>query len=160
MKFCKNCSASNAYNAQFCQECGTALSPIEPMQSLEKPAGGVDAASLAKSVPARAAALQGMRRADVMFVLDCTGSMQGEIDAIKDVITSFADTVGSEGMRVRVGLVEFHDRLIGEEHRVLTFAGEPFTADPSAFRLHIAALCATGGGEGPKSSLDAINQWC
>jgi len=156
MKVCSNCGASNADAARFCSECGTALAPVDPTKSVEKPASSVDAASLAKSIAARAATLQGKRRADVMFVLDCTGSMQGEIDAIKDAITAFADTIESDGVRVRVGLIEFRDRLIGEEHRVLTFAGEPFTADPSIFRREVSTLRATGGGDEPESSLDAV----
>jgi Mg-chelatase subunit ChlD len=126
------------------------------MKSVETPVGTVDAAGVAKSIAARMADLQGRRRADVMFVLDCTGSMQGEIDAIKDAITAFADTIESDGVRVRVGLIEFRDRLIGEEHRVLTFGGEPFTADPTVFRREISALKASGGGDEPESSLDAL----
>ena len=96
------------------------------------------------------------RKVDVMFVLDCTGSMQGEIDAIRDAILSFADTIASDGVRARVGLIEFRDRLIGEEHRVLTFAGQPFTNDPVAFRSQVQPLRATGGGDEPESSLDAL----
>jgi Mg-chelatase subunit ChlD len=133
-----------------------------PVESVKAPdaatasAGMVDAASMAKSVATHAATLQARRKADVLFVLDCTGSMQGEIDAIKDAIMSFADTIESDGVRVRVGLIEFRDRLIGEEHRVLTFTGEPFTSDPAVFRRAVAALQAEGGGDEPESSLDAL----
>lgn len=159
MRICSSCGASNADAAKFCNECGTALVSVEPVGSADKPvgaSGAVDAGSLAKSISAKAEALQGKRKADIMFVLDCTGSMQGEIDAIKDAITAFADTIESEGVRVRVGLIEFRDRLIGEEPRVLTFAGQPFTNDPAAFRREVAALRATGGGDEPESSLDAV----
>ncbi|MCS6862362.1 MAG: VWA domain-containing protein [Abditibacteriales bacterium] len=159
MKTCSNCGASNADAAKFCNECGTALAPVELVKSMVSPDAApkaVDPASLARSIAAKAEALQGRRRADIMFVLDCTGSMQGEIDAIKDTITAFADTIESEGVRVRVGLIEFRDRLIGEEPRVLTFAGQPFTNDPAAFRREVSALQATGGGDAPESSLDAV----
>ena len=33
-----------------------------------------------------------------MFVLDCTGSMQGEIDGIKETIMEFADTIEKDGV--------------------------------------------------------------
>ena len=96
------------------------------------------------------------RQVDIMFVLDCTESMRGEISAIKDAIASFADTIKSEGVRARVGLIEFRDRLFHEEHRVITFNGEVFTNDPSLFRQQIDHLRATGGGDIPESSLDAL----
>jgi len=159
MKMCSNCGASNADAAKFCSECGAALAPVEPVKSAVEPVDAskaVDPDTFARSIAARAEALQGKRKADIMFVLDCTGSMQGEIDAIKDAITAFADTIESEGVRVRVGLIEFRDRLIGEEPRLLTFAGQPFTNDPAAFRREVSALRATGGGDEPESSLDAV----
>jgi Mg-chelatase subunit ChlD len=96
------------------------------------------------------------RQVDIMFVLDCTESMRGEISAIKDAIASFADTIQSEGVRARVGLIEFRDRLIHEEHRVITFNGNVFTDDPSLFRQQIDYLRASGGGDIPESSLDAL----
>ncbi|BAU13202.1 hypothetical protein LEP3755_37410 [Leptolyngbya sp. NIES-3755] len=100
--------------------------------------------------------IQNQRKADILFVLDCTGSMQGEIDAVRDAITSFADTIQSQSVRARVGLIEFRDRLIGEEQRVLLFEGEPFTSNPTLFREQVGKLRASGGGDEPESSLDAV----
>lgn len=100
--------------------------------------------------------IQNQRKADILFVLDCTGSMQGEIDAVRDAITSFADTIQSQSVRARVGLIEFRDRLIHEEQRVLLFNGEPFTSDAALFREQVAHLRAKGGGDEPESSLDAV----
>lgn len=100
--------------------------------------------------------LEKKHRADIMFILDCTQSMKGELDAIRDAIISFVDTIRSEGVRVRIGLVEFRDRLIDEEHRVILFDGEPFTSDPVLFKREVMKLSATGGGDIPESSLDAV----
>lgn len=127
---------------------------VPPIKSLSE--SELNAYSLATSLSSRLGALQGKRRADIMFVLDCTGSMRGEIEAIKDAIIDFANTIESDGVRVRVGLVEFRDRLNREEHRVLTFNGQPFTNSPDAFRSEVAKLRAGGGGDDPESSLDAI----
>jgi len=112
--------------------------------------------SLGQSIATMAQELQNQRKADIMFVLDCTGSMQGEIDAIKETIMDFADSIELQGVRVRVGLVEFRDRLINQEHRVLLFDGEPFTDDSNRFRQEVAKLRAGGGGDEPESSLDAL----
>lgn len=137
--------------------------PPDPTRRSEPSEGesekSVNAKRLARSITYRAESLQALqdkRKADIMFVLDCTHSMKGEIEAIKDAIMMFVDSVHADGVRVRVGLVEFRDRLIGEEHRVLVFDGEPFTNDPAAFRREVSELKAAGGGDEPESSLDAI----
>jgi Mg-chelatase subunit ChlD len=133
---------------------------LAPTPSAEAPA--VDASRLARSITRRSEGvgrleeLYRKRRADIMFVLDCTGSMKGEIDAIRDAIIGFVDSIQSEGVRARVGLIEFRDRLIDEEHRALLFDGQPFTSDPAAFRREVSVLRAGGGGDEPESSLDAI----
>lgn len=175
MKICINCGASNPNNQRYCNHCGTFLGQIAT------PNGGVAAPTQPQVIPPtvisprspvpptkplsaselkllnkKLAAMQNKRSADIMFVLDCTGSMGGEIEAIKDAIMDFADSIESNGVRVRVGLVEFRDRLIKEEHRVLTFNDQPFTDNPELFRQKVAQLRAGGGGDEPESSLDAI----
>jgi Mg-chelatase subunit ChlD len=145
---CTKCKASNRDNARFCNECGFALTPLGTAPSSDR--------RPTEHITIKREALHKKRRADVMFVLDCTGSMQGEIEAIKDSIIDFADTITSQGVRVRVGLIEFRDRLIGEEHRVLRFKGQIFTDDPVIFRSEVSALKAIGGGDDPESSLDAL----
>lgn len=121
-----------------------------PSQADSLDLGEFKALSLYQSVISK------QRKADIVFVLDCTHSMQGEIDAVKDAIADFADTIEAEAVRARVGLIEFRDRLIREEHRVITFNGQPFTSDPKLFRQQIAHLRAHGGGDLPESSLDAV----
>ena len=116
----------------------------------------INAQSAIEAVQGRLQQLQAKRQADIMFVLDCTESMDGEIEAIKDAIIDFANSIESEGVRARVGLVEFRDRLCNEEQRVLTFKGEVFTNDTAAFRREVAKLKAIGGGDWPESSLDGI----
>lgn len=96
------------------------------------------------------------RKADIIFVLDCTSSMRGEIEAIKDAIMQFVDSIQSSGVRARVGLVKFRDRLNGERQRVLKFKGEALTTDAKAFRSAVSTLKAKGGGDEPESSLDAL----
>lgn len=161
MKICPNCGAANSDSAKFCCECATALSPAKSLKSVSVSAAAgtlpkLRAADMASVIMEKSSILQGQRKADVMFVLDCTGSMQGEIDAIRDAITGFADTIKSDGVRVRVGLIEFRDRLIDEEHRVLSFDGEVFTNNPTTFKREVSKLKASGGGDEPESSLDAL----
>lgn len=154
MKKCSHCGAANIDSAKFCNDCGTALPA--PLAKTVKITPSLEAGSFAEALKTKAKTLENKRRADIMFVLDCTGSMRGEIDAIRDAITAFADSIASDGVRCRVGLIEFRDRLIKEEHRALIFDGEPFTSNPAVFRREVAKLTATGGGDDPESSLDAI----
>jgi hypothetical protein len=96
VKQCPNCAASNPDGARYCSECGHALAvthigepaapPMRPVEPLDPAVGGLDAHTIARTLATRADVLQGKRKADILFVLDCTGSMQGEIDAIRDGI--------------------------------------------------------------------------
>jgi Mg-chelatase subunit ChlD len=132
--------------------------PSEQFQSSAEQLQSAEEAS-ARSATRKHEDLQRMqekRKADIVFVLDCTSSMRGEIEAIKDAIMMFVDSIKTSGVRVRVGLVEFRDRLINEEHRALGFDGEPFTTDPQIFRREASKLKAKGGGDVPESSLDAL----
>jgi hypothetical protein len=159
MKICSNCGASNFDKAKFCGECGASLETGDTPKTtgeVESKLPKFDLTKLGSSLATKAKLLENKRKADIIFVLDCTGSMQGEIDAIKDAITSFADTIEAEGVRARVGLVAFRDRLHGEEAQVLTFQGQPFTADATAFRREVSQLKAGGGGDLPESSLDGV----
>lgn len=100
------------------------------------------------------------RKADILFCLDCTGSMKGEMEAVKDTVAELSETMGKDGMHVRLGLIEFRDRLFGEEHKVHNFGGQVFTNDPAAFRCKVSGLKAGGGHDEPESSLDAIMLAC
>lgn len=152
MKTCPKCGASNLDNAKFCNECGIKLETTLVAKTVKS----YPPEKFAETLKQRAATLAEKRKADIMFVLDCTGSMQGEIDGIKETIMEFADTIEKDGVRVRVGLIEFRDRLINEEHKVLKFNGKVFTNNPSLFRQEVAKLRANGGGDAPESSLDAV----
>jgi hypothetical protein len=91
-----------------------------------------------------------------MFVFDCTGSMQGEIRAMQDAIIDFAEAVKSEGLDIRLGLIEFRDRFENEEHILHLFDGNVFATDMTKFKQIVDTLKAKGGGPTPESSPDAL----
>ncbi len=95
-------------------------------------------------------------RVDVMFAIDCTGSMGGEIEGVKSAVIEFAGIIESDGIAIRLGLIEYRDRLNGEEPVLHTFDGNVFTEKPAQFREQVACLNATGGGPEPESTFDAI----
>lgn len=149
MLVCPNCKAFNSRGAEFCRDCHAPL-----------PRGSFQGVAAPQYQPASKRSHPPMEpkvtRADILFVLDCTYSMRGELEAIRDTIVSFANSIQSEKVRVRVGLIQFRDRFYGEEHRVMLFEGEPFTQDPTLFQEAAARLEAVGGGDIPESSLDAL----
>jgi hypothetical protein len=92
----------------------------------------------ARSLPAR-------RTVDLAFVLDTTGSMGEEIEAVKSTIRTVAARLGAEQTDVRIGLVEYKDR--GDPEVTRTY---PFSSDLRAFSHSVAALSAGGGGDAPE----------
>ena len=181
MKICSRCAAANSDSAKFCSECGLTLAseapavtapvrvdspspaeafPLAPADATST-SGRLNIGALSAAMSSKARQLDGPRKADIMFVLDCTASMKPELEVIKSAILSFTDTVANEGVQTRIGLVAFRDRHAqkgrpGEEALVMDFGGTPFTSDPAQFRQAVEPLTAEGGGDIPESSLDAI----
>lgn len=89
--------------------------------------------------------LPARRTVDLAFVLDTTGSMAEEIDAVKSTIRAVTAKLGSDQTAVRIGLVEYKDR--GD--REVTHA-YPFSSDLAAFSRSVARLTAGGGGDYPE----------
>jgi hypothetical protein len=93
---------------------------------------------------------------DVLFVLDVTGSMGWAITGVRDGINDFVARLG-EKLDSRIGLIAYRDhKSEREEPEVLKFDGKLFTKNTAAFQAEVAKLRATGGGDEPESTLDAI----
>jgi hypothetical protein len=160
MKICQNCGCSNRDNAKFCMECGMVLTSETPVPNEDRELGSVLSQDVIEEKLKSTLEEKLKRRADIMFCLDCTGSMGGEIEAIKSTIIEFSEMIERDGIRTRIGLIEFRDRLYEEEHKVHDFGGQVFTKDPVAFKNGISEVKAEGGHDEPESSLDAIMLAC
>lgn len=97
-------------------------------------------------------------QADIVFVLDVTASMGNQIDGLKGGIGTFARDLAAAKVDARFGCVAFRDLDEGQPSQALTFKGAQFTDDAGAFRDAVATLRATGGGDDPESSLEAITE--
>ncbi len=93
-----------------------------------------------------ARALAGRPVIDIAFILDTTGSMGEEIDAVKDTIRQVAAGIDGLGVDVRIAMVEYRDRGDSYVTRV-----HPFTGDLQRFAAAVAAIDADGGGDLPES---------
>jgi hypothetical protein len=86
---------------------------------------------------------------DIVFIFDQTGSMQDEINAVKNNVLMFADILRGSSMDFRLGLITFSD--VVEQTR-------DFTSDVSEFKTWISEIWATGGGDEPENDLEALNR--
>ena len=94
---------------------------------------------------------------DIVFLMDATGSMESCIDALKDNVTTFVESMCERSQQNpvkdwRAKVVGFRDFLEDNEPLV----DNPFVKEPSAVRSQLNALEAEGGGDEPESLLDAI----
>lgn len=97
----------------------------------------------------RREALGEVAAVDVVFVLDVTGSMAEEIAGVRDNIIAFAEALSGVGINFRLGMVTFGDEIRG------IF---PFTSSVLAFQTEVGKQRATGGGDSPENSLEALYQ--
>ncbi len=97
--------------------------------------------------------------ADIVFLIDISGSMAPVIDALKRNIEMFMDTLSTgEGNNVspvrdwRAKVVGYRDFEADAE----AFIDNPFVRDVDALKAQLAGLRAEGGGDEPESLLDAL----
>ena len=93
------------------------------------------------------------RKADVVFVIDATGSMGGCISSVKSNITDFINLISKEDVDIRVKFVIYRD--ITEAEATTASDWYSFT-DSSA--SYLTDVDATGGGDGPETLLDGIGK--
>ncbi len=93
----------------------------------------------------------GVNMADIVFVLDVTGSMTEEINGVKDNILEFADSLSSQGIDFRLGMVTFLDAIENIYN---------LTPDVQLFQQYVNQQYAHGGGDLPENSLEALMEAC
>ena len=160
MKICPNCGSANAKNATTCQECMFIFQEKQFVdQSQEKPKEKSFSERLSQSMSGNNFDQQfkSSRSTDIMFVFDCTGSMRGEIKAMKECVIDFANSIITEGINMRLGLIEFRDRLVNQEHKLHKFSDGVFTKAINEFQQTVSSFKAKGGGNNKgESSPDAL----
>ncbi len=85
-------------------------------------------------------------KVDMAFVIDDSGSMQGEINQVKAAINKVIDEIGSNQAPLSV-LLTFGDEV---KYRAVT-------QDMTVLRDTVAKLKASGGGTCPEASFEAIS---
>jgi Mg-chelatase subunit ChlD len=90
---------------------------------------------------------------DLVFLIDTTGSMEGEIREAKETVRDVADALrkSRQGNLVRMGVVAFRDR--GDDYVTRVSPLDPDVETSYAF---LSSLTADGGGDGPEDVLAGL----
>jgi len=98
--------------------------------------------------------------ADIVFLLDISGSMQPCIDALKSNIGMFVDTLSQKNANNASPIEDWRAKVVGyrdfTDTEAAPFEDNPFVRDAVALKGQLARLVAQGGGDEPESLLDAM----
>lgn len=92
--------------------------------------------------------------ADIVFVIDITGSMGSKINQVKSNLDGFVNKLTDNGIDVQMGLVTYGDvnPSQGNDPIVKT----TMTSNLSEFKAHLNSISLTGGGDYKESGLEGI----
>ena len=101
--------------------------------------------------------------ADIVFMIDVSGSMKPCIDALRTNIEAFIDSLSKgEGNNAppvrdwRGKVVGYRDIEAANSEGLSWIVENPFVRDAAALKAQLAELRAEGGGDEPESLLDAL----
>ncbi len=96
--------------------------------------------------------------ADIVFIVDTTGSMSGYISTTKSSIQAFTQALNDDGLSVRYSLVEYRDITCdGNSSTKIHYDGvNPWYTDVDKFKTKISNLTVDGGGDTPETVIDAL----
>ena len=136
-----------------------ATAPILPAEG--EASEGVAAPAGAPPVLQTRAKTKGV--ADIVFVVDISGSMAPCIDALRKNIEAFIDSLSQGGPNNAAPVRDWRGKVVGfRDIEASQGEGLPwiidnsFVTDANALKAQLAALDAAGGGDEPESLLDAL----
>jgi hypothetical protein len=142
----------------------TAAAPQDEAASANPaPVGPLGVAEPALDAPAPQARAKTKGVADLVFVVDVSGSMSPCIDALRKNIEAFIDSLSrGDGNTVapvrdwRGKVVGYRDIEAAESEGLPWIVDNAFVRDVGALKSQLAALQAEGGGDEPESLLDTL----
>jgi hypothetical protein len=129
--------------------------------SADAASGGISEIATSEQAPQRREKTKGV--ADIVFVVDVSGSMAPCIDALRQNIETFVGTLSSGDANNaapvkdwRAKVVGYRDIEMAESEGLPWIVDNPFVRDPVELKAQLASLQATGGGDEPESLLDTL----
>ena len=147
----------------------TDATPIAAPDTLPTPAvdpaaaepGGQSQPAAPTAAPQTRAKTKGV--ADVVFLIDVSGSMAPIIDALRKNIEAFVDSLSSSGANNAAAVRDWRGKVVGyrdieaaASEGIEWIEDHPFVRDTAALKAQLASLTAQGGGDEPESLLDAL----
>jgi hypothetical protein len=165
-------SATPAPEAPFDPALGApdAPAPVQPVGS--EPAGGesavapelspgVSAQAVPTPIPEARSKTKGV--ADIVFVVDVSGSMEPCIDALRKNIEAFVDSLSKGDANNAAPVRDWRAKVVGyRDIEAADSEGLPwiednaFVRDAAALKAQLSNLRAAGGGDEPESLLDTL----
>jgi hypothetical protein len=140
-----------------------AVAPPAPETTAAPESGGVAEPAQAVPVPSARAKTKGV--ADIVFLVDVSGSMSTCIDALRRNIEAFIDSLSRGDANNAAPVRDWRGKVVGyrdieaaEGEGLPWIVDNPFVRDAGALKAQLASLQANGGGDEPESLLDALYQ--
>lgn len=97
-------------------------------------------------------------QADIVFIVDTTGSMGDEIASVADSMTAFVDTLESNGVSAALGLVTYEDLMVDgyDSTCVHKNGASNWFYDAEAFKTALSGLELGTGGDEAECVVDAL----
>ncbi|MEO6369009.1 MAG: vWA domain-containing protein [Steroidobacteraceae bacterium] len=125
------------------------------------PAEGEGELAAPTAVPQARAKTKGV--ADIVFLIDISGSMSPIIDALRRNIETFVDSLNSGGSNNATPVRDWRSKVVGyrdieaaQSEGLEWLEDQPFVRDVAALKVQLGLLQARGGGDEPESLLDAL----
>ena len=99
-----------------------------------------------------------MAQADIVFIIDTTGSMDDEIYNTKENMTYFVDALREKGVSSALALIDYQDIQADgyDSTKVHRNGASNWFYDIDEYKAAIAALRLGDGGDEPESAVDAL----
>ena len=118
-----------------------------------------DEPQIAPPAPAPQARAKTKGVADIVFLIDVSGSMAPVIDALRKNIEVFIDSLSGADANNAAPVKDWRAKVVGfrdAEHDRDWYQDHPFVRDAVALKAQLGSLRAEGGGDEPESLLDAL----
>jgi hypothetical protein len=152
--------AEDADAAAIVADPGATAPVVDPLPAAPAPLGAAEPAAPTGAPQARART-KGV--ADVVFLVDVSGSMAPIIDALRRNIETFVDSLSSGDANNAAPVRDWRGKVVGyrdfeaaQVEGLQWLEDQPFVRDTAALKAQLARLQAQGGGDEPESLLDAL----
>jgi hypothetical protein len=140
---------------------GAALSVSSTDAPVSDAAPGVADLAVSAAAPQSRAKTKGV--ADIVFVVDISGSMAPCIDALRQNIEAFVDSLSRGDANNAAPVKDWRAKVVGyrdfdsaESEGLPWIVDNSFVRDTAELKSQLAALDANGGGDEPESLLDTL----